>query len=327
MDTKQTALEATIETTIARFTTTDATIALLDTESKGLATNGPEDKKALKAVRESRLSARNLRLGVEKTRVELKADALKLGQAIDGEARRIQALISPIESRLKAEEQKVADELERRANEEERLRQEAIQVWYDALDALGARYNPAIVGGMDQAQFDTLYANEKAASEEREQARIAAEETAKAEQARMEKEREELRLERERMAAERIEREKAQAVEDAKREAVAAAERAKAAEERAKAEAAQAIEREKIAQERAKLAAAQAEADRKAMEAAEAERLRMAAEAQAAAEAEEARRTPMEKIVNRLLDLRDSLPGEHGKTLHSIILDLEALND
>ena len=316
-----------IETTIARFSATEATIGIVCEGYEALTITDASDKKGTQAVMERQKHARNIRLAIEKVRVELKGDALAMGKAIDGEANRLKALVAPVEDHCKAERARIAAELQAEADKIEAARVEMVQLRYAALDELGARYSPAHVDLMDDEAFASLRAQEQAAKVERDELAAKAQAEA-AEAARvLAEQQEQLRRDRAQANAERIEREKAQAVEDAKRDAERAERKALQDAEDAKLEAKQAAFRAEqaeanraAAEERAKAEQAKAETERAAREKAQ-------AQAQALAKAEEARRSPMEKIIKRLEAYLDEFasPHGHGKVLSAIITDLEAL--
>jgi len=97
-----------METQIVKYEPTEAVIAKLKNEYKGLVVTDPESYKTVSAA----ISVmRSLRTSVEKRRVELKADALAYGKKVDSEAKRITALLLEVEEPLKAEKQKEDDRI------------------------------------------------------------------------------------------------------------------------------------------------------------------------------------------------------------------------
>lgn len=127
-------------TQLAKFTPTDTAVATMAAEYMPLVIQGPDDSEGFKVVHQARMVVKSHRVTVEKVRKELKADALEYGRRVDGEAKRITAMLEPIENhlaeqeasyeaakeairkaaRLKAE----AEETARREAEEARLRAE-----------------------------------------------------------------------------------------------------------------------------------------------------------------------------------------------------------
>lgn len=98
------------ETDLQKFNVTDAVIAKYSEDFMPLKINGLEDKEGLKQVHDARMTIVKKRTEVEKVRKELKADALEYGRQVDGEAKRIFALLEPIENHLDSEEQKIKEE-------------------------------------------------------------------------------------------------------------------------------------------------------------------------------------------------------------------------
>lgn len=178
---------------------------------------------------------KNHRVDVEKKRKELKSDALAWGKAVDSEAKRIFALLQPIESHLQNEEDKITKEKERIQAKVDRIEKEKIQARVDSL----LKYN-IVLPFMDIATWSDDEYNEKLSEVktvfEAKQKRIANEKAEReaaeaefafkqAELARMQAEQErQARVQAEREAALRHERE---AIEREKQEVVEAKARAK----------------------------------------------------------------------------------------------------
>lgn len=266
-----------IETQVAEWSATDAALREAVALTEGITVEGHAEgeKKGYQAAEKARKDLKAKRVEIENRRAELKRPILDLGKLVDSEARRLTALVEPREIELskdaekyeariaaikKAEEDRVAAE---RA-EAERLAREALQARVQSVVALGGVPDLGFLGAATDSDFADLLATLQAAKDEREA--IAAREAAEA-------------AERARIAdEERIAREKAEAIERAKREAEEAAERAEQ-------EARAAAERKRLAEERA------------AMEA-EQERIRIEQEARAAELAKQEReiREAREKI-------------------------------
>lgn len=124
-------------TPIAEYTATAAALAKLEETYKGVIYD-VTTKEGLAAAIKGRAELRGLRVALERTRVEIKAPALKRAREIDSEAHRITdallALETPIDDQIKADERRkeaeaqaklkaeqdriAAEEAERRATEE-----------------------------------------------------------------------------------------------------------------------------------------------------------------------------------------------------------------
>jgi hypothetical protein len=105
-----------VTTQLQRFSLTDTAITAMRDAYMRLTIAGLNDVAGFKAVHSARMVVKDHRVQVEKVRKELKADALRYGQAVDGEARRITGLLEPIESHLAAEEKRIEDEKDRIKN-------------------------------------------------------------------------------------------------------------------------------------------------------------------------------------------------------------------
>jgi chemosensory pili system protein ChpA (sensor histidine kinase/response regulator) len=256
-----------ISATLAAYNVTDAAIAQMREQFLPLVIQSPEDKAGAKRVREARLIVKNQRVAVEKTRKTLKEDALRYGQAVDAEARRITAALLPIEEHLETQEAAIAAEVARREQEVANAKREKLRLRMEALAANGSKLLPLDVEALTDDQFADELARSAAewhAAQERERQAAAERERVEAEQA------EARRVEAERLAAQRAEQERVAAEQAAERERLAAEQR-KLDEERAAVARAEEL---RLAGERA----AQAERDRLArVEADRVERLRQEA--------------------------------------------------
>lgn len=170
----------------------------------------------IRHARDLRLSLRKVRIAAEKARVDLKAESLRRGKAIDGMFNVFAFMVEPVEEKLLA-----AEEFAERA---EAKRRDALKA--ERATALAPFADPSLypLGDMEQPAFDRMLAGFRAAHE----AEVAAKQ--KAEQERVEREKKEAEeRERIRLENERLKRE-AEAAEKARREAdkKAARERAEA---------------------------------------------------------------------------------------------------
>lgn len=257
------------EQPIVKYSIADAEIAKLSEKYMALSIADTKDKQGFEIVRSARMDIKSKRVQVEKTRVELKADALRYGKAVDAEAKRLTSLLEPIESHLAQQEKIYTDEQDRIKREKEIAAAARLQERIDDLQAFGATINLDALRAMSDADYATTLRSAEAAWQAAEEKRKAeAEEAAKREAT--------MKAERERLAQEQA------AAEKAKREAMAA----QAAAEKAIRDA-QETERAAAAKVRAEQEKAAAIEKAKADEAA---RLRAEAEAKARREAEEAER-------------------------------------
>jgi len=241
---------------LALFSPADSAIAVMRDEYMPLTIAGLDDAAGYRRVHAARMIVKDRRIQIEKKRKELKADALEYGRKVDGEAKRLTALLEPIETHLLQEEKAIDDEKERIRNEA-RLKAEAEEQARREAEAARIKAEQDAENERLRAEREKLEAERKAREAEWEaerqkieveKARVAAEQ--KAAQDRIDAEREAMEAERKRIAdaeaarLRAIEMEKAKAeaaekarVETEKRVAREAAE--KAAREKAKAEAAE----------------------------------------------------------------------------------------
>lgn len=112
-----------VKTELQKFNIADAVISKMAGEYLPLKVKGLDDKEGLKKVHDARMFVKAKRIEVEKKRKELKESSLRFGQAVDAEAKRITALLAPIETHLENEESIVEREKERlRLEAEEKAR-------------------------------------------------------------------------------------------------------------------------------------------------------------------------------------------------------------
>lgn len=234
------------------FPIADEAIAELNALYGDLTIDNLDDAEGFEEVKAARKIVRSKRLKVEEIRKLKKAKALEYGRIVDGEAKRLTALLSPLESHLASEIDAYNAEREAIKQAERDAKRAATQERVDALAQVGVVLPWAEVEAMAADEFEAELLTAKRAHA----AKAEAEAKAKAE-----REAEERRLRQEREA---IEKERAEVAAKAKaeREAVEKERSAMAAER-------QAIEQEKAERERERVA----EAERLEREKAEAARL------------------------------------------------------
>lgn len=273
-----------MDTSIVKFNVADSAIAEMGAKYLPLTINGIEDKVGFQMVHAARMEVKRTRLEVEKTRKDLKADALRYSQAVDGEARRITALLEPIESHLEGQELAVIQEKERLKKAEEMRLDKLAQERVDAMQSFGVGLSFMVARSMTNESFTEALRIAKDQAEVAEAQRKKAQEEAArdAERREIERKAEDDRLKRER---ERHELEQAAIIEErrklnAEREAlekeirkIEAQKAEKARQEELERWAKEAAEKAVLeAQEKAK---AESEAREKAEAEAEAHRLRL----------------------------------------------------
>ena len=260
---------AEVVTSIAEYSKTEAVLSDLATRYKDARYDVAKREGMAMAIK-ARAEIRGWRVGLEKTRVEIKAPALKRTQEIDSEARRITAVLAaledPIDAQIKSEETRKENErlaVERAAQAKIEAEQQAIRdAEQKRMDAERAEIMRR-QAELDQAEHDRVAAEQATRQKIEDEQRAARE-----------------RIEVEERAA-RMVREEADRTARLAREA----EEAKAKAERDAEDARLKLERDKI------------EAERRTME--EAQRK--------AREAEEAKQREKQRQANELLDARAML--------------------
>lgn len=242
------------------------------TQALAIHVTSADQSTEMKQARLLRLELKNTRVAADKTRKNLKADALLMGRAIDGVYNLLEAAIVPLERHLE-EQEKYGERLA----EAERLRVKAEREHALAPFITEGQFVPAL-DAMTPDQFTdylagarTIHLGRIEAARKAEAERIAAEQAAAAE-------RERLRIENEKLRQEALERE---AKAKAEREAAEKAQREAAAKAKAERDALEAkakAEREAAERELSRIKAESEAAAKKEREAA-AERQRSADEA------------------------------------------------
>jgi len=194
-------VDAAIEYAKSELSKVDPVIDQLREDYMEITVSGPDDDAGFQSADTALKRVVRLRTSVEKTRKELKADALKYGKVVDAEARRIRELIEPIESHLKKQADIVRLEKARIKAEAERAREIQVQEWVQQLKGVNAPIDVDALRKMDEDEFHLHFLSAKRRFEEAEAEREARE-------AELRRQQEELQAERQRMEAERAELER-----------------------------------------------------------------------------------------------------------------------
>lgn len=119
-------VESRITSEISKFSLRDAKIQELKDQYGALTIKDQDDKEGYEAVRVALGIVKGARTGFENKRKELKSDYLKIGTAIDNEAKRLTILIKPLEDALQKEKDRIDDIKEAAKLQKEREEQEKI---------------------------------------------------------------------------------------------------------------------------------------------------------------------------------------------------------
>lgn len=178
----------------------------------------------MRKARETRLELKNIRVRVEKTRKQLKEQAVRENKAIDGISNVIKALIVPVEEYLENQE-KFAEKLEA----ERKAKVEAERISQLSKFVEGAENYSLHPDLMSQETFSKLLENSKLAFEARKKAEEEAEKERLAQIEADKKEQERIRQENAKLKAEAEKREKELAIERAEQQKKLEAEQKKQA--------------------------------------------------------------------------------------------------
>lgn len=174
---------------LAQYNVTDAKIAELQKDYGQLTIAGADDKETYKTANNALAMIRSLRTGVEATRKQLKQPFWDAGVAIDNEAKRITAQLTPIEQHLSNQIKSIDDELERRRRAEETRRIALLngsgfqligQTWQvgkvgSFFDRIMDMTNDEFVAFLDAGKAEKTRIDEEAAAAKAEADRLAAE--------------------------------------------------------------------------------------------------------------------------------------------------------
>lgn len=162
--------------------------------SRDIVVTSENDEDGMEQARIARLELKRIRVDVEKTRKELKEDALRMGKAIDGMANIIKAMIVPVEEHLEKQE-KFAERLA------EERRKARIAERTAKLSAYVTDVSVYKLEDLSDEAFEKLLAEVRAAKEAADEAARKAREA----EIEAERKREEERIAKERAAAKEAE--------------------------------------------------------------------------------------------------------------------------
>jgi len=194
----QTGLEENkVKNLMQRFSNSFSEAKSIVQQAKSITVTNETQVDKMMEARTARLKLKDIRVGVEKTRVELKAQSLRESNAIDGMANIIKALIIPVEQHLEKQE--------KFAEEKEKLRMDNRNIERIAkLQQYVVDTSIYMVRDMTDLAFDSLLNTCKTAHEatkkaeaDAEQKRLAAEEAQKKEQEKIRQDNERLKALRE----------------------------------------------------------------------------------------------------------------------------------
>jgi len=143
---------------VVKYDVTDLAITKMKTDFMALTVKDLDDEAGCTQVHEARMVVKNHRVAVEKKRKDLKAGALEWGRKVDSEAKRITALLEPIETHLQTEEDKVTKEKERIKAEKVRIETERVEGILAKIDDIREKGTPHFLFGKTTAQIADVMA-------------------------------------------------------------------------------------------------------------------------------------------------------------------------
>jgi hypothetical protein len=229
-----------------------------------LKVSGFEDNEGYEKVKSARLIVKTKRVEVERKRIELKDESLKYGRAVDAEAKRLTALLLPIEQHLVEQQDVIDKEKARREKEKADQENRLIQNKVNDLLKFDVVLSFEAVQKMPKEEYDGLLLEAMSDCAEKKRQKEAEEAARKAEEVRLNAIKAEQELERKKFEAEKeVERKRLEAekAEQLKRENAIKAEQEKIEQEKQKIESAKQKafedEKRKIELEKAKKEAAE----------------------------------------------------------------------
>lgn len=230
------AIESALNDGLQELRRSDASIAEIADEFMSYKVQSVEDTEGYELCKSARSRVVTLRTSIEKKRQELKKPTLEFGRAVDAEAKRLTALIEPIESHLRSQESIVDDERKRIKAEKERREKAELDARVAAFAECGMSMPIEQLRMMPQWEFDAKLSSAKVEKAERDRIDAERAELLKVENERLEREKSELEKLRQEQEAERAELDRQRKELDEQRAAKERAEQAErdriAAEER-----------------------------------------------------------------------------------------------
>lgn len=167
-----------IEQELQKYNLPDAAIEELSKRYMPLTIADVADKQGYKDVAEALAVVRGKRIAVEDKRKELKEESLRFGRTIDAEAKRITALLEPIERHLNGVKGWFETEKEAIKQAVIKKQQEELQLRVDALIAYKKYIPIATLQIMKDSDYQTLLVTAKSEFDAAELIRITAEQEA-----------------------------------------------------------------------------------------------------------------------------------------------------
>ena len=165
-------VDAAIDHAVSEIAKTDAAIEQVREDYLALVVTSPQDQAGYQSAETALKKMVRIRTSVEKTRKALKADSVRYGKAVDGEAKRIREAIEPIEEHLKTQCDIVRLEEARQKVAAENARRDEVAGWVAELSDLGWPVDLPALQRMTAEEFGFTLLSAKRAYSEREAERV-----------------------------------------------------------------------------------------------------------------------------------------------------------
>tara|TARA_R110000822_G_scaffold94680_2_gene217083 strand:+ start:124 stop:876 length:753 start_codon:yes stop_codon:yes gene_type:complete len=165
-------VDAAIDHAVSEIAKTDAAIEQVREDYLSIVVTNPQDQYGYHSAETALKKMVRIRTTVEKTRKALKADSVRYGKAVDGEAKRIREAIEPIEEHLKTQCDIVRLEEARMKVATENARRDEVNGWIEQLKELDVWADLQALQRMTAEEFGFTLLSAKRAYSEREAERV-----------------------------------------------------------------------------------------------------------------------------------------------------------
>ena len=165
-------VDAAIDHAVSEIAKTDAAIEQVREDYMSLIVSSPQDQAGYQSAETALKKVARIRTTVEKTRKALKADSVRYGKAVDGEAKRIREAIEPIEEHLKTQCDIVRLEEARQAVAAENARRDEVNGWVEQLKEFDVWADLQALQRMTAEEFGFTLLSAKRAYSDREAERV-----------------------------------------------------------------------------------------------------------------------------------------------------------
>lgn len=187
------------------FETRKTDLTKLKEDVEGLKITSLDDRESINQVSTARKKLKSARVEIEKEAKSMRDPLTKINKNISAKEKELIDIIEPTEKALKTQEDWVKEEEEKIAQEAERKEQERIQIRIDRLAAYGFAIDIVILKGIDDEQFEKTCESARVEWQKEQDAKAEEDRLAKEKQVQVDKDLAELKALRDKQAeADRI---------------------------------------------------------------------------------------------------------------------------